>query len=753
MLTRVRRKIYEFVEKANGCDIEYSIDSYKKDLQLIHDKRAALKSLSNSEITSQSHSLKNKVSTGVALDSILHDAFALVYEAASRILNQNAYDEQIISGLVMFRGRVAEMQTGEGKTLAALFPAYLHALVGKGVHVLTFNDYLVRRDAAWMGPVYKLLGLTTGFIQEEMGSAERKKAYAADITYVTAKESGFDYLRDSLCMVQQDIVHRPFNAAIIDEADSILIDEARIPLVIAGPSGDDALESVEMAFDIHEYACKMKREEDFAFDAYERNIHLTSSGIKKIEDHFKCENLYDNSSSKLLSGILSALHAEHLLKRDREYIVRNGIVELVDELTGRVAERRRWPDALQAAVETKEGIRQQLQSRILNTITLQHLIRLYPKLCGMTGTALSAAKEFKEFYILGVTIIPTHKPCTRMDMSDCLYKTVAEKNEAIISEIVKVHSTGRPVLVGTRSVRESALLSERLLSEKISCNVLNAANDENEAEIIAAAGKRGAVTVSTNMAGRGTDIKLESAVNGGLFVIGCNRHESERIDNQLRGRSGRQGDPGTSKFFISLEDDLFVRYRLHELFPKTFNAGNMNFDDPIIRDEINRVQRIIEGQNLEIKITLFKYSVLLEKQRKVYMQKRNENLLAGNMITVHSLDLSWSHYLAEISEVRESIHLQRFSGIDPLAEFHRLAISYFDEAIDEALNRSDDDIKEIEHSLKRPSSTWTYLVNDNPFADMLRMKAGGTGMNAGSGLYWPLLVVYWVLGKRGKTKQ
>jgi preprotein translocase subunit SecA len=696
------------------------------------------------------------------------------------------------------------MQTGEGKTLTAVFPAYLNALAGRGVHVLTFNDYLARRDAQWMGPVYEFLGLTVGFIQEGMNTAERKKAYGADITYCTAKEAGFDFLRDSLCYDAKNIAHRDFIFAIVDEADSILIDEARVPLIIAGNQDvfGDKQEKDRKLNDMAALVRTLEEKKDWEFDDYVRNIHLTENGIKRAELLLKCGNLYEEENFEVLAMLSYALHAEYLLRRDEDYIVRNGKAELVDEFTGRVADKRRWPDGLQAAVEAKENLNVQSKGIVLNSITLQHFIQLYPKLCGMTATAQRAEEEFRNFYNLRVVVVPPHKPCVRKDLHDVVFRFRKQKHEALQAEIMAVHATKRPVLVGTRTVEESAALAGALQKQGVVCEVLNAKRDEFEAQIIAQAGRPGAITISTNMAGRGTDIRLGGADEtekkqvadfGGLYVIGTNKHESQRIDNQLRGRAGRQGDPGSSRFFISLEDDLFVKYRLNELLPAKYTGAELGgpIDNPVVQSEINRLQRIIEGQNSEIKMTLFRYSILVEQQRKMFFEKRRvilqgvwaqdffrqrspeqwsrlcaklgESRLAAECtaLALFHYDKHWSRYLAEMTELREGIHLRRMAGQDPLYEFQKLSIHIFEimqKRIEIDMIKSFDGITEntadmTAAGIKAPSATWTYLINDNPFDPMLEIQLkGNIGLSAWAGLLWPLTALYFLVRRVGIKK-
>lgn len=755
-----KTKILHRWNKLRGVPIEWDLSSYKKFLARInaHD----LKNASDSELKKISVRLIEQARRGIPLNDLLIEAFALVRETAWRTIGLRPFDVQVVAGIVMHQGKMAEMNTGEGKTLAAVLPAYLNALTGNGVHIHTFNDYLARRDAAWMGPIYDFLGLSVGCIQEGMTHSERKKAYAADITYSTAKESGFDYLRDHLCYDPEELVHRDFNFVIVDEADSILIDEARIPLVIAGSTDQPKAEPGNLA----QIAKSLKQDIDFETDEGKRNIYLTPSGLKKIEKILNCKNLHAAENLDLLTKVNQALHAEFLIHRDIDYIVRKGQIEIVDEFTGRVVEDRHWPDGLQAAVEAKEKLRLGSGGSILGSITLQHFLQLYPKISGMTATAQSAADELLQFYNLKVVVIPPHKPCIRKDSPDLVFTHKKAKMKALIQEIEYWHETQRPILVGTSSVEESEELAQALKEAGISCQVLNAKNDEQEAKIIAQAGAPGAVTISTNMAGRGTDIKLggereqqrDAVVKlGGLYVIGTNRHESLRIDLQLRGRAGRQGDPGSSRFFISLEDKLIEQYGLKNLIPKKYHdlKQNDSIGHPLVNREISRGQRIIEGQNFEIRKTLWKYSILVEKQRKIIQERRQEILYDGSdlgfldektperyselkslmgkdriqniekTITLFQIDRCWAEHLAMIADVREGIHLASVGGKSPVQEFHKIVDAEFhrlEQKIDDTLIEtflslplSENGIDLDKQGIRGPSSTWTYLITDNQF--------------------------------------
>ncbi len=780
--------------RCNGSLIEYDLTPY---VEILHEIKTVQKTFKNKsdlqlrEISKQNIQLVRQ--SGLS-ETHLIEAFALVSEGIWRVLKLKAFDVQIMAAVALHREKIVEMQTGEGKTLTAVFPAYLNALTGNGVHVLTFNDYLACRDAGWMGPVYTFLGLSFGCVREGMTTRERQKMYRADITYLTAKEAGFDALRDGLCtQISQQVVQRPRHFAIVDEADSILIDEARIPLVIAATGDEPIPDTYRTAELVH----NLKSGVDFEFDDYARDIDLTETGVKNIESALRCGNLYAYENIETLTQINCALHAEHLLQLDVDYIVRAGEIELVDEFTGRVAEKRRWPDGLQAALEAKEKLTIRKQGHILNSITLQHFIQFYPKLSGMTATAVSAEAEFRNFYDLGIAVIPPNRPCIRIDHEDMIFKTKAEKERALTDEIAMIHESGRPVLVGTASVEESANLTKSLLDRGLKCEVLNAKNDAREAEIISRAGRLGAITISTNMAGRGTDICLGTDSKSerkrildldGLYVIGTNKHESRRIDQQLRGRSGRQGDPGSSRFFISLEDDLFIKYKLSELLPKAFAENNADgeIDSHILRNEINRTQRIVEGQNLEIKKTLCRYSSLLEKQRIIVFEKRNRALqdelavdlfrgLAPEKFKLYQgqigaknlkdrckkiflaiLDKAWATYLAEIAEIREGIHLHRLGGQVPFFEFQKVAVQRFDkllETLGEDALTIFNNFEAEGDKLNAPSATWTYLVNDNPFENMLGfLQPGNTKINIDpvTGLF---ILAILLLNKIGKNKK
>ncbi len=637
----------------------------------------------------------------------LVEVIAVTAVVASRILGLEMFDVQLQGALAMADGQIAEMQTGEGKTLSAVPAVVWFAKGGGGVHVMTVNDYLARRDAKWMGGIYEFLGLSVGCIQQGQSREERRRAYACDITYATANEIGFDHLRDGLALHPGEQVHRPFAVALIDEADSILIDEARIPLVIAGGKADQE----PLAVRVDRLTRFFQRAKHYTLDEYGRNIALTDAGIRAVEVSFACGNLFAEENLALLTAVQDSVHAHALLERDVDYLVKDGAIESVDEFKGRIAQNRRWPAGLHTAIEAKEGVALKAQGRILGSITLQNLIALYPQACGMTGTAATQADEFRVVYGLDVEVIPTNRPVIRIDHPDEIFRAKWEKEKAVIEEIRAVHATGRPVLVGTRSVEESERLSQRL--RDIVHQVLNARHEEHEAQMIARAGELGAVTISTNMAGRGTDIKLGAGVAelGGLHVIGTNRHESRRIDNQLRGRAGRQGDPGSSRFFVSMQDDLFAKY---------------GADMERLEHDPESLQRLVEGQNLEIRLFLRKYESVVEAQRQM-IQRRRQDILTGatpcaseleRLVSLATIDDLWSEFLATVTDLREGIQWVSWGGRQPLHEYLVAVHASFEELqarIDEEIPKR---LAEAEAGGIDPSdrgATWTYLTTDQPF--------------------------------------
>ena len=605
--------------------------------------RSQMQALSDEELKGKTAEFKKRLSEGETLDDLLPEAYATVREAAKRVLNMEHFRVQIIGGIIMHQGRIAEMRTGEGKTLVATLPSYLNALEGKGVHVVTVNDYLAKRDAEWMGQIHEFLGLTVGVVLNSMTSEERQKAYQCDITYVTNNELGFDYLRDNMVIYKEQLVLRGMHFCIIDEVDSVLIDEARTPLIISGQSGkstalyemcDMLARRMHRGEDVQELT-KMDaimgvvQEEtgDFIVNEKDKVINLTEAGVKKVEDFFHIQNFADAENLEIQHNIILALRAHNLMFRDQDYVVKDDQVMIVDSFTGRIMPGRRYSDGLHQAIEAKEHVKVKRESKTLATITFQNFFNLFEKKCGMTGTALTEEKEFREIYGMDVVEIPTNVPVQRIDHQDAVYKTRKEKLEAIIAAVEEAHAKGQPVLVGTITIEASEELSRLLTRQGIRHKVLNAKFHEMEAEIVADAGIHGAVTIATNMAGRGTDIKLdeESRAAGGLKIIGTERHESRRIDNQLRGRSGRQGDPGESKFYISLEDDLMRLFGSERLI-KMFNAMGVpegqEIEHKMLTNAIESAQKKIENNNFGIRKNVLEYDRVMSEQREIIYEER-----------------------------------------------------------------------------------------------------------------------------------
>ncbi len=610
-------------------------------IQEINSKEVDISKLSNEELSDKTYTFKELLAHGKRLDDILVDTFAVVREVSKRTIGLRHFDVQLIGGYVLHKGKIAEMKTGEGKTLVATLALYLNALEGNGAHLVTVNDYLARRDALWMGPIYLFLGLTVGVLQHEISylvewddkekfttklvETDRKSAYMADITYGTNSEFGFDYLRDNMKYKLEDYVQRELKYAIVDEVDNILIDEARTPLIISGPTD----ESITLYYKIDEVVRPLKKDVDYTIDEKARQVKLTDAGIDKIEKALNIDNLFDVKHIDTLHFVNNALKAHAIFKIDRDYVVQNGKVIIVDEFTGRLMPGRRYSEGLHQALEAKERVEIESENQTLASITLQNYFRMYKKLAGMTGTAHTEAGEFKEIYNLDVIVIPTHKPMVRKDYPDSIYKTAKEKYNAIVNDIVKLNKEGRPVLVGTVSIEKSEYLSSLLSRKNIKHEVLNAKYHEKEAEIVAQAGQKGAVTIATNMAGRGTDIKLGEGVTelGGLHIIGSERHEARRIDNQLRGRSGRQGDPGSSRFYMSLEDDLlriFGSDRISSIMGRLGMKEGEPIEHPLISKAIEGAQKKVEAMHFEIRKHLLEYDNVANQQRQiVYSLRRN----------------------------------------------------------------------------------------------------------------------------------
>jgi len=760
-VSRIRDRLQQTFHFLRGRRIRFDLGPFQRTLRQINGKASELTGRTDAQLQAHAQGLIRQARTGTSLKSLLGDTFALGREISQRVIGLRPYDVQLLAGIALHQGNMVEMQTGEGKTLAVVLPAILNALTGRGVHILTFNDYLARRDAAWMGPVYEAFGLSAGFIQEGMSTTERQQAYACDITYGTAREIGFDYLRDNLCLNTRNLVQRAHHVVFVDEADSILIDEARIPLVIAGSVEDEVMNLYDAAAVVR----NLRPEADFDIDENARNIFLTDGGITTLEASLACGPLHNPENFERLTRLNLALQAEHLLQRDKDYIVRDNKIELVDEFTGRVALNRQWPHGLQSALEAKEGLDTQPQGMIRNSIILVHFLQQYKKTAGMTATAQAAAEEFYDFYDLKTVVIPPNKPCVRTDLPDLVFRDEQAKIKALETHIRDIHAAGRPILVGTGSVSESEDLAACIRNAGIACQVLNAKNDEQEAKIVAQAGALNGVTISTNMAGRGTDIQLGEGraheyekvkALGGLHVIGTQRFESRRIDNQLRGRSGRQGDPGSSQFFISLDDELIQRYGLLACIPKDCRS-EQPLSDPRISREIARAQRIIEDQNFQIRKMRWKYSYLLEQHREVIYKKRDDllkqkktlHLLEEHLpqrfaqlrstvpkdvldqceraVALYHIDRAWSYYLAEVEHLRMFIHVRSLDGCDPLGEFHKAIARAFyemqarlnDSMLDtlRTVDISEDGIDFERAGLKTPAATWTYIINDNPLGN------------------------------------
>ncbi len=591
-----------------------------------------VRKLRDEDLRAKTAEFKQKLENGAELDDLLIEAFAVVREASVRTLGMRPFDVQLIGGIVLHQGKIAEMKTGEGKTLAATMPVYLNALLGRGVHVVTVNDYLAKRDSEWMGAIYRFLGLDVGCILHHLDDRERQKAYNSDITYGTNNEFGFDYLRDNMKFNKEDFVQRELFYAIVDEVDSILIDEARTPLIISGP----AEKSTNLYYQINRIIPRLKKEIHYTIDEKSRTVALTDEGVAKAEELLGVDNLYDPRHMEILHHVNQALKAHTLFKKDVDYIVKDGQVIIVDEFTGRLMPGRRYSEGLHQALEAKEGVKIESENQTLATITFQNYFRMYDKLAGMTGTAETEAEEFKKIYDLDVVVIPTHKKMIRTDHPDSIYRTEKEKFRAVVREIKELHKIGRPVLVGTVSIEKSEQLSKMLKREGIKHEVLNAKNHEKEAQIVAQAGQRGAVTISTNMAGRGTDIVLGEGVAelGGLHIIGTERHESRRIDNQLRGRAGRQGDPGSSRFYLSLEDDLmriFAADRISGLMKRVGMEEDEPIEHNLISKAIENAQRRVEAQNFNIRKQLLDFDNVMNTQREVIYKQRREALESSSL--------------------------------------------------------------------------------------------------------------------------
>ncbi len=631
--------MFDWTKKIFGDPDEKELKRLQPIVEKINNYEPDISKMNDERLKHKTPEFRERLGKGETLDDILPEVFAVVREAAKRVTGMRPFDVQLIGGIVLHQGKIVEMATGEGKTLVATMPAYLNALGGNSVHIVTVNDYLAKRDRYWMGEIYEFLGLEVGLIQHDMAISERKKAYEADITYGTNNEFGFDYLRDNMAIRLEDVVQRGYDFAIVDEVDSILIDEARTPLIISGPTD----ESTKIYQQVNRIATRLQEEVDYKVYEKEKTITITEVGVTRIEGLLQIKNLYDEKNMSVQHHIIQALKAQRLFKKDVDYIVKDGEVIIVDEFTGRLMFGRRYSDGLHQAIEAKEGVVIARENQTLATITFQNYFRLYKKLSGMTGTAKTEEEEFIHIYNLPVVVIPPNKELIRYNYADVIYRTEKEKFKAVIKEIVEVHKMGRPVLVGTVSIDKSETLSRLLKKENVGHNVLNAKNHEREAEIITQAGQGKNVTISTNMAGRGTDIVLGEGIAklGGLHVVGTERHESRRIDNQLRGRSGRQGDPGSSRFFLSLEDDLmrlFGSDRISGIMEKLGMEEDIPIEHPLVSKSIESAQKKVEGRNFEIRKQLLDFDNEMEYQRKVIYEQRRM-VLESKDVKEHVLEM------------------------------------------------------------------------------------------------------------------
>jgi len=739
MVKNVFKKIF-------GTRNDRELKKYQKRVKEINALEPKYEKMSDEELKEEFNTIKSNVLEEIkngadeqaTLNKYLNDVFAITREASKRVLGMRHYDVQLIGGMVLHDGRIAEMKTGEGKTLVATLPVVLNAMLGKGVHVVTVNDYLAKRDASEMGKLYEFFGYTTGVVVGGMEDYERKKAYACDITYATNTELGFDYLRDNMVFDINDKVQRGHYFAIVDEVDSILIDEARTPLIISGPANKRE-ENYILADKV---AKELVKDKHFTVDEKDRVILLTEEGLKKAEELFGVENLYDPDNAILAHHLDQALKANYLFQNGKDYIVRNGEVLIVDEFTGRIAEGRRFSEGLHQALEAKEGVEIQEESQTFAEITYQNYFRLYEKLAGMTGTAQTEATEFLEIYGLEVISIPTNKPVIRKDLNDLVYKTEEEKFEAVVNKVKELHKKGQPVLIGTTSVSKSEYLSSLLKKAGIPHTVLNAKHHEKEAEIIAKAGQKGAVTVATNMAGRGVDIKIDDEVRelGGLYIIGTERHESRRIDNQLRGRSGRQGDPGVSQFYLSLEDDLlriFGSDKIKNIMDRLGIERGEHIDSKIVTRSIEKAQKKVETMHFEARKHILKYDDVANEQRKVIYKFRDQ-LLDPNFDIEAKIDEireDFVNYILSVSDVFEGMskdeidtkklkaHLMEYTGIefseDELKKDYEELKEYLNEKLKSYLEEK---FKEVEESEKKRVFRQIMLqVLDEAWRDHLYM--------------------------------
>ena len=678
-------------------DFEYKeLKRFMKIADQIEAKSDEYEKLTDKQLQNKTEEFKKELENGKTLDDILVDAFATVREAAKRVINEKPFYTQLLGALAIHYGNIAEMKTGEGKTLTSVMPAYLNALTGKGVHIVTVNEYLASRDAAWMGQIFEFLGLTVGTNLRDLSPAEKRERYNCDVLYSTNNEIGFDYLRDNMVVRKEDRVQRPLNFAIVDEVDSVLIDEARTPLIISG----GAMHSNNQYMDAQRFVRDLKENEDFIIDEKTKSINLTDEGSKKCEKFYGIDNMYDIKYSALVHHINQALRANFTMKNEVDYVVQDGKVVIVDQFTGRLMQGRAFSEGLHQAIEAKEGVKINEETKTLATITFQNLFRMYKKLSGMTGTAKTEEEEFRNIYNMYVIQIPTNKPVIRKDMADLIFATKKDKYNAIIKEIKERHATGQPVLVGTIAIETSELISNMLKKERIKHEVLNAKNHAREAEIIAKAGEIGSVTIATNMAGRGTDIKLGEGVKelGGLCVIGTERHESRRIDNQLRGRAGRQGDPGYTQFFVSFEDDLMVRFgtdRFKDLLQAAGLGTTINLRSKTMTRNVESAQKKVEGNNFDIRKSLLQYDDVMGRQREIMYERRNE-ILDSDSIHESIINLIKDHiYNLVMSHLVEQPELLEFDCSEICEYVNENLLRNSNMKLSEIINKSKDEVIQI----------------------------------------------------------
>ena len=678
-------------------DFEYKeLRRFMKIADQIEAKSDEYEKLTDKQLQHKTEEFKKELEKGKTLDDILVDAFATVREAAKRVINEKPFYTQILGALAIHYGNIAEMKTGEGKTLTSVMPAYLNALTGEGVHIITVNEYLASRDAAWMGQIFEFLGLTVGTNLRDLSPAEKRERYNCDILYSTNNEIGFDYLRDNMVVRKEDRVQRPLNFAIVDEVDSVLIDEARTPLIISG----GAMHSNNQYMDAQRFVRDLKENEDFIIDEKTKSINLTDEGSKKCESFYGIDNMYDIKYSALVHHINQALRANFTMKNEVDYVVQDGKVVIVDQFTGRLMQGRAFSEGLHQAIEAKEGVKINEETKTLATITFQNLFRMYKKLSGMTGTAKTEEEEFRNIYNMYVIQIPTNKPVIRKDMADLIFATKQDKYNAIIKEIKERHATGQPVLVGTIAIETSELISNMLKKERIKHEVLNAKNHAREAEIIAKAGEIGSVTIAANMAGRGTDIKLGEGVKelGGLCVIGTERHESRRIDNQLRGRAGRQGDPGYTQFFVSFEDDLMVRFgtdRFKDLLQAAGLGTTINLRSKTMTRNVESAQKKVEGNNFDIRKSLLQYDDVMGRQREIMYERRNE-ILDSDSIHESIINLIKDHiYNLVMSHLVEQPELLEFDCSEICEYVNENLLRNSNMKLSEIINKSKDEVIQI----------------------------------------------------------